>query len=77
LKQGQLEDSADLLVDQGMQCYGVETALLESYVADVVAGALEGVRCVLEGIYVFLVRLDFADDGAGELQGDQTFVNCD
>jgi len=71
----QLEDGPDFLVDQGVQSYGIEAALLESYAADVVAGALEGVHCVLDGINVLLIGLDFADDGTGEVQGDQTFLN--
>jgi len=70
----QLEDGPDLLVYQCVQGYGIETALLKSYAADVVAGALQGVHCVLEGINVLFIGLDFTDDGAGEVQWDQT--NC-
>lgn len=56
-----------------MQGYRIEAALLEGHLADVVAGALEGIHCALERIEVLPVHQELADDGADELQGDQTF----
>jgi hypothetical protein len=51
----------------------VEAVLLEGHLADVVAGALEGLHCTLEVLEIFPGHQDLADDGANDSQGDQTF----
>lgn len=72
---GQLEHCPDLLVDQRMQCYRVEAALIEGHLADVVAGALEGIHCAFKRFEILPVHKDLADDWTNDLQGDQTFGN--
>lgn len=66
----QLEDGPDLLIDQRMQGYWVEAALIEGHPADVVAGALEGIHCAFQLLEILPVYQDLADDGADELQRD-------
>ena len=58
-----------------MQGYRVEAALIEGHLADVVAGALEGIHCAFQLLEILPVHQDLADDGANNLQGNQTFAN--
>jgi len=55
-----------------MQGYWIEAAFLEGHLADVVASVLEGVHCAFELIEILSVHQDLTDDGANDLQGDQS-----